>query len=134
MRNVWDDLPNAKHINRVIVHFKAHSKKWSEVWNSIWILSNYRDTGAAIEKESLLVIERANRNSMMFALMEEVWGKSWTMVWTNDVVRNALLALIAYDDCAYMLDFTPEQIHLYACLGIPAAILLAPAVEAMYNA
>ena len=91
MSNAWDHLPNAKHIDKVLVHAKTYPEKWDAAW-----VATRRDA-------------------------------------VRDAVRGAIVVLIAYDDCAHMLEFTPEQIHLYACLGIPAAILLEPAVTAMYN-
>ena len=42
-----------------------------------------------------------------------------------------MLALIAYDDCAYLLDEKPEHLRLMGILGNNAAILLYPAVKAM---
>ena len=46
--------------------------------------------------------------------------------------RDAITALIAYDDCAYLLEQTPEVVRASARLtDDPAAVLLLPAVMAM---
>ncbi len=49
----------------------------------------------------------------------------------NDEGRNlawdAIAALIAWDDCAYMLDSNPGELAIIAALGDPRAILLLPA-------
>ena len=42
--------------------------------------------------------------------------------------RSALGALIAWDDCAYLLNTDPEKVRVLALLGQPAAVLLLPAV------
>jgi len=34
MTNAWDDLPNAKHIDRVLAHTAAHPKKWAAAWDA----------------------------------------------------------------------------------------------------
>ena len=46
---------------------------------------------------------------------------------TGDEAWSAILALIAYDDCAHLLTSNPEEVKLLAKLGVPAAILLYPA-------
>ena len=132
MSNAWDHLPNAKHIDRVLAHITAHPEKWNGAeYNPKWELA---------WDVAVPTVER----------MEE-WMEIWKAVWkaekippgfttrirlvdlVRDEMRGALLALVIYDDCASMLDFTPEQIHLYVCLGVRAAILLEPAVKAMYE-
>ena len=40
---------------------------------------------------------------------------------------DAAIALIAWDDCAYLLDTDPDKVRVLALLGQPAAILLLPA-------
>ena len=119
MGDAWDHLPNAKHIDRVLAHTRAHPNIWKKVvlrndawykaWNAAW--------GRPTTKASLAAHSAAFR-----CIIGECPG-----------TRHAIMALIAFDDCAYMLDFTPEQIHLYACLDVPAAVLLEPAVKAMHN-
>ena len=37
------------------------------------------------------------------------------------------MALIAWDNCAYLLDTDPDKVRVLALLGQPAAILLLPA-------
>ena len=120
MSNPWDHYPNAKHIDKVLAHVKANPDKWNNdkafeqtaMWNEAW-----------------------------FALQKDAWDEVWATItlhapnWgiSRWSVPGVLHALITYDDCGYMLDFTPEQIHLYACLGMPAAVLLEPAVRVMNN-
>ena len=111
--NKWGHLPNAKHINRVLAHAQAYPEKWDASRGAAWV---------------------AARNAARNAAWNAAWDSAWDAAWNaRDAARGAIVALIAYDDCAHMLEFTPEQIHLYVCLGVPAAILLEPAVRAMYD-
>ena len=45
--------------------------------------------------------------------------------------RGACAALVAWDDCAYILDMPADAVRLLAAVGNHAAILLLPAVLAM---
>jgi hypothetical protein len=51
---------------------------------------------------------------------------AWAAAW--DAARAAVMALIAWDNCAYLLDTDPDKVRVLALLGQPAAILLLPAV------
>ena len=44
-----------------------------------------------------------------------------------DAAHGTILALIAWDDCAHLLDSEPEHVKLLAALGVESAILLYPA-------
>ena len=74
----WDDLPNAKHIARI-----------------------------------LKLAQDAARDA------------AW------DAARDALLTLIAWDDCAYLLDLPPDAVRLIAASGNHAAVLLLPTIIAL---
>jgi len=51
----------------------------------------------------------------------------------KEFVRTAVTALVVDDDCAYMLDTPPTVVRLLAATGNNAAVLLLPAVIAMYE-
>ena len=54
------------------------------------------------------------------------------MVRARDAARDAVLVLIAYDDCEKFLDMTPDELQVWAVLSNdPAAILLLPMVQVM---
>ena len=65
------------------------------------------------------------------------WDAEWYAAWNaasadaRTVARGAILALIAYDDCAYLLDEKPEHVQMLGLLGNQAALLLYPACVAM---
>ena len=120
MSNVWDNLTNAKHIDKVLAHSALNPKKWVARF------------GPA--REACLP-RRAVWDTSRVAARNAAWNAAWMNAGAGRVrvaVWDAIQTLIAYDDCGYLLDFTPQQIHLYACLGVPAAVLLEPAVKAMY--
>ena len=56
------------------------------------------------------------------------WDAARGAAW--GAARGAIAALIAWDDCAYLLDSDVEAVRIYAALGVNAAILLLPAVIA----
>jgi len=85
----WADLPNAKHIDRILADLKKNPDRWY-----------------------------ATRNAASDAARDDAW-------------YAALLALIAYDDCAYLLDEKPEHVQILALLGNQVAILLYPACIAL---
>ena len=62
----------------------------------------------------------------MGAARSAAWGAAGDAAW------GAILALIAWDDCAYLLDQTPELLQAQINLvGDHRAVLLLPAVIAM---
>ena len=112
MSNAWDSLPNAKHIDRVIESIKTHSDEWTAArdmtrdaaWNAVWI---------------------AAWVAVRFAAQDAARYAAW------NAVCDVTCALVAYDDCAWMLDMEYDKLRAYAILTEnPAAILLLPAVKA----
>ena len=112
---------------------KTHLDDWSEMWYQIrrqliWDDEAWRKAW----HEACEAILLSGRKTAVWHARNDVAWMTQSRI-NLDVYRGIILALIAYDDCAHMLEFTPEQIHLYVCLGVPGAILLEPAVMAMNN-
>ena len=63
----------------------------------------------------------AARNAARNASRNAAWDAAWDAAW------YATIALIAWDDCAYLLDTDPDKVRVLALLGQPAAVLLLPA-------
>ena len=63
------------------------------------------------------------------------WNAARDAAWNaaTGAAMGAILALMAWDDCAYLLDQKPEHVKIIALLGHEASILLEPAVIAMYE-
>ena len=104
----WADLPNAKHIDRILDDLKKNPDNWSDA------------RGAA---------RNATKNDARYA----AWNAAWytARVAAFYTAWGAILALVAYDDCAYLLDEKPEHVQILALLGNEKAILLYPACVAL---
>ena len=116
MTTKWAHLPNAAHIDRVIASAIAHpdhwnsrawgTTEWSAAWDAAWHDMNIQHRQAAWA---------AGQKDARYP------------------ARDALLALVAYDDCAYMLDSDPGELAILAKFGDPRAILLLPACKAFHS-
>ena len=101
----WAHLPNAAHIDRVLAHLKQHSERWSAAWDT-------------------------SRGAAWDAAWDAAWGAAWDAA--RGAARGAIAALVAWDDCAYLLDQAPDFLRAQTNLvGDHRAILLLPAVIAM---
>lgn len=101
MTTAWAHLPNAQHIDRVLMHLNQHPDRWSAARGAAW---------------------SAARGAAWDAARDAARGAAW----------DAVTALIAWDDCAYLLGQTPD--FLRGCInliGDHKAILLLPAVIAV---
>ena len=130
----WAHLPNAVHIDRVIASVKAHRNQWAEAWSKV------QDAGRTAEWWEVRVaacnmVKKQGRNA--------IWDAAWdaTRDATREVARDAswnaaidaIVALIAYDDCAYMLDSDPGELAILAKFCDPRAVLLLPACKAFHS-
>jgi hypothetical protein len=118
----WSHLPNAVHINQVLATLLAYPDRIGvlpekvnpaidAVWDNIYERSR-DDIWNAVKKEAL-------RNSAG----DVVWGSQW------NAARQAILTLVAYDQCARYLTMTADQLRVWGTLSDdPAAILLVPYV------
>ena len=122
-QTAWAHLPNAKHIDWVLASLKVHPKKWEgarqrrsmakdEAWDAAW--------DAASDAARNLP-----RNVAWDAAT--VWDESNAMVSGFHSARDAISALVAWDDCAYMIESEIGELKILAKLGDPRAILLLPA-------
>ena len=126
----WAHLPNAAHIDRVIASAIAHRNQWDEAWNTV------QDAGQTVARQAV-------RNAVWSKAWAEAWstvqdaGRSaeykaaWLEAWY--FARNAIVALIAYDDCAYMLDSDPGELAILAAFGDHRAVLILPACEILHS-
>ena len=134
--NAWDNLPNAKHIDRVLAFIKNNPASWEAArdaaWGAAWSAAWHEAARTAAWDAAWEAVRHAVRNAAWHAARHAARDEAWYAVrhaaW--DAARDAVLALIAYDDCAYMLDMPADQVKL---LGLPAAELLYPACLAFEN-
>ena len=128
----WADLPNAKYIDMILYSLKKENTAWvavkDAVWNAAWDAARLaaRDTAWDAAKDAAYnAAYNAAWDAAWGAARDAAWGAAWVAAW--DAVR----ALIAWDDCGYLLDEKPEDVKKLALLGNQAAVLLYPACIAL---
>ena len=112
----WAHLPNAPHIDRVLAHFKAHPDRWSAArdaardaaWGAAW---------------------RAARDAARDAAWDAARDAAWDAA--RGAALDAVFTLIAWDDCAGILDMPVDAVRFLVANGHHPAVLLLPAVLAM---
>ena len=140
--NTWDNLPNAKHIDRVLEAFKKNPASWVAAWdeaaadvaawNAAWHTAGYAAWHAVSEAVSDAASDAA-RNAVWHAVRHAARHVEAARHAARHAAKGAVLALVAYDDCAYLLDMPSDQVKILASLGMPAAVLLYPACLVFEN-
>jgi len=108
----WAHLPNAAHIDRVLASSKKNPEKWSAVHTVAWDAARAAAWDAA---------RAAAGNAAGNAAWDATRGAAW----------GAAIALIAWDDCAYMLELPEDVLKLLRAVGNEQAILLSVAAHAL---
>ena len=120
-KTAWADLPNAKHIDRIVASVRETPEKWEAamatarvvvrlaVWDAAW--------DAALDALWDVAADAARDAANEAAPMPASWA--------------AFVALVAYDDCGYLLDQDPDHVKVLAGLSVESAVLLLPAVIAL---
>jgi len=133
----WSHLPNAKHIDWVNASLKANPGNWTAAWGATW--TAVRDAAwDEARDEAWYVVCDAARTAAWYAAKGIVRGlkrdaiRAMARAAAMDAASDAILALIAYDDCAYMIESEVGELKIIAAFGNQQAILLLPACIA-YN-
>jgi len=124
-QTAWADLPNAKHIDRILADLKRNPDRWAATRNA---------TRNAARTDAWTAARTAAWTAARTAARDDAWNAAWNAARTdarNAAASGAILALIAYDDCAYLLDEKPEHVQILALLGNEKAILLYSACIAL---
>ena len=149
MTTAWSYLPNAVHIDRVLADVRANFDKWVAAWETVWFVLGYdvRDDArddvrrtarnAARDDASRDATRTAAWSAAKSAARDAAWSAAKSAAraavraaaWS--AASDAIFALIAYDDCAHLLDGNPDDVKLMALLGSPTAVLLYPACVAL---
>ena len=109
----WAHLPNARHIDAVLAHVKAHPERWRGVALGA---SRYSAWDAA-------------RDAAWDASRYSAWVSARSVAWA--AARAACIALIAWDDAGLLMDVPLDAMRTLAAAGHPPAVLLLPARLAM---
>jgi hypothetical protein len=131
----WSDLPNASHIDWVIASVNQHSEIWEKAWRAAWSITESSTRLTALIA-GRVAIQDSIRDSYRIAAWSAAYGLGMRPAGRQlpeayYSARDAILALIAYNDCANLLDMSSEQLLAWALLTEqPEAVLLLPAVIA----
>ena len=135
MTTEWAHLPNAAHIDRVLASAKANPEHWALAWDTTWRAEQSAERTVA-------------SNVAWDAICSQGRVKAWYLVKQDTaglalrdtghkvsryVASGALLALVAYDECAYMLDSDPGELAILAAFSDPRAVLLLSACKAFHS-
>ena len=122
----WSHLPNAKVIDALIVHLNATPDAWNAARDAVW---------SAARDAVWSALRSAAWDAACVAAWDAVWSAAWDAAWYAawDAARGVLLALVAYDDCAHILDLSESEATTLGLLGNNAAVLLLPAIKAGFK-
>ena len=128
MTTEWANLPNAVHIDRVIASAKANPDHWARAWATLPWDAPRAVAWAAGWKATRVPLQVTQDRE---AARDAAWAVARDAACNS--VRDALLALIAYDDCAYMLDSDPGELAILAKFGNTKAVLLLGACKVFHS-
>ena len=137
-QTAWAHLPNAKHIDWVIASLKVHPEKWpaannaayNAAKNAAWHAARIAAWAAAWKAASDAAYDAA-WTAAIDAARSAARDAGWDAAWY--AASDAILALIAYDDCAYMIESEIGELKIIAAFGDQRAILLLPACIVLYS-
>ena len=120
----WAHLSNAAHIDRILTSSKKSPKKWDEAqyaardeaWAAAW---------HAVQNPARYVARDAAFNAIKIPARGIAWDAAW------DAARGTILALVAWDDCAYILELPEDVLKVLRAVGNEQAILLSTAAHAL---
>lgn len=121
MADSWNNLPNGYHIGFVSAHFKQNRALWRIILLRMMVSNEF--TGRYSVYSAL---NDANQKIACNTEKQTVWD-TIRLNEGLDIISNTLLALVAYDECGYLLFAELEEVEILASLGQPAAVLLLPA-------
>jgi hypothetical protein len=122
----WAHLPNAALIDRVLADMAQRPKVWAAAreaaWGGAWVAA-WDAAWVAAWEAALDAARGTARSAALDAALDAdvAWG----------TVRDAILALIAWDDAGLLLDTPVPALRLYAANGSHAAVLMLPAAIAL---
>ena len=120
----WSHLPNAAHIDRILASVKEHPEVWDAAWDAARVAARYAARNAIMD-----AARDATRVAARDAIIDAAGNSAWYAA--RHAARYAIMALIAWDDCAHYLDLSSAKLEIWAKLSEkPECLLLLPAVKA----
>ena len=145
----WESLPNAKHIDAILADLQHRPLAWAKAWRQLvdseleeseMGTSRRADERASARQAAIAAAEASSRSDILVKAERAVRGAEIadelgiaSNMAAQVVALDAVRAIIAWDDCAYMLDLPLDSMRPLAGYGraLPQAVLLLPAVIAM---
>ena len=124
----WAHLPNAKHIDRILASLEAHPKKWDTARGGAYDAAHTAAWNAAYtaaRSEAWDAARSAARSAARTAAYTAAYTVAYTVAW------GAIVALVAWDDCAYMLDMPEDALKVLRAVGSQPAVLLSVAAKVL---
>ena len=103
---------------------EARHKAWDEAWDAAWNAVQGAAWGAARDVICDAAWSAA-RGGVKPISRDEAWNAAW------HAARGTVLALIAWDDCAYILELPEDALKVLRAVGNEQAILLSAAAHAL---
>ena len=132
-RTAWAHLPNAKLIDAVLADVKARPDVWVAAWGAARAAA--RDAAYFAAWGAARAAARAAAHFPAWgAARAAAWVAAYTVAWAAafPAARDVILALLAWDDCTYLLDLPSDTLRTMADLcDAPVchqAVLLLPYV------
>ena len=126
--NEWSKLPNAEHIDWVIQSLKDNPDTWVKAWDeafgaawaaasdAAWAAASYA-AGDSAKEAAWAAASYAARAAASYA----AWAAA------SYAALDAILALVAYDNCEKYLKMSYDQLLMWSELDPhPAGVLLLP--------
>ena len=135
--NAWSNLPNAAHIDAILTDASARPEVWDVTWRGVHAEICADVQGLARDVATWHGSRDVARNRGWVAARAAVRYAAWDTKWliaTGLSVRDAIRALIAWDESAALLDLTPDALRTIIDVADGdvkhQAVLLLPAVIA----
>lgn len=116
----WAHLPNAKHIDRIIASIANNPAEWKAAWE----YTSYITSINVAFTEAYNATKNSDRCESWYAVTDAVKNISYS------ASTDAMLALIAYDLCGLLIDYSVEQLEMLHSLGTRGALLMIPMAKA----
>ena len=134
----WAHLPNAAHIDRILASVKKNPEKWSTARgltaDAAWDGARQAawDVARDVARDEVLdAVWHAARRAVLDATRDAAWDAAGGAAGgaARGAARDAILALLAWDDCAYMLGLPEDALKVLRAAGNEQAILLSVAAN-----
>lgn len=130
----WSHLPNAAVIDRIIESVKTNTAVWGTTSSLAASNVPFNDILVAARDKAYRTVSGTARVTGLNAAWNAAWTAATMVAYAHgrdnlrsaaaDVAHDAIVALVAWDDCAHLLDEKPDHVKTLALLGVqPAASL-----------